>query len=345
MISFQSHEVEKEGTARFPVSLEDLRWRGRGLVRPECVLTTAAGDLYASDARGGVSHIQPDDSQQIYHGRLPGSRILHPNGIALRRDGSFLIAHLGENEGGVYELRRDGTLQPFLVEADGVELPPTNFVHEDRHGRIWATVSTKKRPRSLAFRADVADGFIVLKDRAGSRIVADNLGFTNEAVVSPDGNWLYVNETFARRLSRFPIRADGQLGKRETVTQFGPGTFPDGLAFDVEGGVWITSIVSNRIIRVGRDGSSQIVLEDSDPAHVAWCEEAYQKGELGRIHVDRCGGRFLKNISSIAFGGSDLRTVYLGCLQGDAIAHFRSPIGGSPPHHWNSPEGARHPEA
>ncbi len=337
MISCRSNEVKKEVLGRFPVSLEDLRWSGHGLLRPECVLATATGDLYASDARGGVSHLQPDNSHLIYHARLPGDRLLHPNGIALRRDGSFLIAHLGENDGGVYELHRDGTLRPFLLEADGVELPPTNFVHEDRHGRVWATVSTKRRPRTLAFRADVADGFIVLKDKAGNRIVADNLGFTNEAVVSPDGNWLYVNETFARRLSRFRIGPDGSLGRRETVTQFGPGTFPDGLAFDAEEGIWITSIVSNRLIRVARDGSTQIVLEDSDPDHVAWCEEAYLKGELGRIHVDRCGGRLLKNISSIAFGGSDLRTVYLGCLQGDAIAHFRSPIGGHPPSHWNYP--------
>jgi hypothetical protein len=43
----------------------------------------------------------------------------------------------------------------------------------------------------------------------------------------------------------------------------------------------------------------------------------------------------LKNISSIAFGGPDLRTAYLGCLLGDALATFRSPVAGAPPAHWN----------
>ncbi len=42
----------------------------------------------------------------------------------------------------------------------------------------------------------------------------------------------------------------------------------------------------------------------------------------------------LKNISSIAFGGPDLRTVFLGCLGGDALATFRSPVAGLAPAHW-----------
>jgi sugar lactone lactonase YvrE len=252
----------------------------------------------------------------------------------LRRTGTFLLADLGESQGGVFELSRDGSVRPFLEEVDGFELPPTNFVAEDHLGRIWVTVSTRLHPRTRAFRPDIADGFIVLKDERGTRIAADNLGFTNEAILSPDGTWLYVNETFSRRLSRFRIATDGSLGDRETVTTFGKGTFPDGLAFDGEGAVWITSIVSNRVIRVAPDGSQQLILEDVNEAHAEWCEQAFITGALGRAHVDACGGRFLKNISSIAFGGADLRTAYLGCLKGDSIASFQSPVAGHPPAHW-----------
>jgi hypothetical protein len=118
------------------------------------------------------------------------------------------------------------------------------------------------------------------------------------------------------------------------VAAFGKGTFPDGLAFDAAGGVWVTSIVSNRVIRVGPDGAQQLVLEDADEAHIDWCEQAFAAGGMGRNHMDACGGRFLKNISSLAFGGADLRTAYLGCLKGDSIAIFRSPVAGHPPVHW-----------
>ena len=316
------------------IPLAAVRFIGRGLNRPECVLVTARGDLYAADWRGGVARIAPDGAHELYAGKLPGGRALRPNGIALRRGGSFLLADLGEAAGGVFELFRDGRVQPFLEAVDGVALPPTNFVGEDADGRVWVTVSTRKSPRSLDYRPDCADGFIVLADATGARIVADGIGYTNEAIVSPDGMWLYVNETFGRRLSRFPIRPDGSLGAKEVVTTFGHGTFPDGLTFDAESQVWITSVVSNRIIRVAPDGAQQLMLEDADAAHVDECEQAYLSGTMGRPHLDKTPGRVLRNVSSLAFGGPDLRTAYVGCLLGDAIAVFDSPVAGHPPPHW-----------
>jgi len=316
------------------IALEALRFVGSDLNRPECVLATARGDLYTADWRGGVAHRRADGTQALYATSLPGGRPLRPNGIALRADGSFLLADLGAELGGVFSLDRNGTVRPLLERVDGIDLPPTNFVHEDAAGRIWITVSTRRRPRAAAYRSDVADGFIVLVDARGARIVADSLGYTNEALVDPSGRWLYVNETFGRRLTRFRLTADGMLSGRETVTIFGPGTFPDGLTFDAEGGVWITSIVSNRVLRVAADGSQQLMLEDGDPAHVERCERAFIAGEMGRPHLDTCPGKVLKNISSLAFGGADLRTAYLGCLLGDRLASFRAPVAGHPPVHW-----------
>ena len=317
-----------------PPSVTTLASIGAGLQRPECVLATRSGTLYTADWRGGVAAIAPDGAQQLYRGALPGGRPLRPNGIALRRDGTFLLADLGETVGGVFTLDRNGQAAPLVECVDGIHLPPTNFVFEDDRNRVWITVSTRHVPRAAAYRADIADGFIVLVDARGARIVADGLGYTNEAMLDASGTWLYVNETFARRLSRFRVAADGALHGRETVTTFGHGTYPDGLAFDVAGGAWITSIVSNRVLRVDLDGSVATVLEDADPAHVAWCEEAYQSGTLGRPHLDRAAGRVLRNVSSLAFGGPDLRTAYLGCLLGDSIAFFTAAVAGRAPYHW-----------
>jgi sugar lactone lactonase YvrE len=317
------------------IPLDSLRWKGHGLVRPECVLATRSGDLFSADWRGGVAQIRPDGSQTLYQGTLPGGRPLRPNGIALRRNGNFLLADLGEELGGVFELSRDGRIWPTLTEVDGVELPPCNFVLEDGKGRMWLTVSTRQRPRAKAYRNNVADGFIVLRDEKGARIVADGLGYTNEAVLSPEGEFLYVNETFGRKLTRFRLKPDGSLSGRETVATFGKGTFPDGLAFDAEGGIWITSLVSNRVICVRPDGSQRLMLEDADEAHVEWVEEAFLAGTMGRPHFDRCAGKALRNISSLAFVGADRRTVVLGCLLGNSLACFASPVAGLPPVHWD----------
>jgi sugar lactone lactonase YvrE len=310
---------------------------GTGLNRPECVLATARGDLYTSDWRGGVAHIRPDGTQALYRCELPGQRQARPNGIALRPDGSFLFADLGADLGGVFALSRDGAVRPFVEEVDGVALPPSNFVVEDAEGRVWITISTRQVPRALGYRADVDDGFIVLVDRRGARIVADGLGYTNEAILDARGKWLYVNETFVRRTSRYPVRPDGSLGLREVFVEYGPGTWPDGMAFDVEGHLWIVSIVSNRVLRVAPDRTIATIVEDFDPEHLAWVEQAYIANEMGRPHLDGVKSRVLRNISSIAFGGEDRRTVYLGCLLGDGVYAFRSPVAGLAPAHWNWP--------
>jgi len=316
------------------IALSALRFTGSGLKRPECVLATAGGALYTADWRGGVAQTRSDGSQQLFSASLPAGRPLRPNGIALRADGSFLLADLGDTQGGIFHLQRDGTVTSFLDAIDGVPLPPSNYVVEDGK-RTWLTVSTRHQPRALAYRSDIADGFVAVVDERGARIVADGLGYTNEALPSPDGRWLYVNETFSRRLTRFRIGADASLSGRETVTTFGHGTYPDGMTFDAEGGIWITSIVSNRVIRVLTDGSQELMLEDCDAAHVENAEQAFLSGTMGRPHLDHAGGRLLKNISSLAFGGPGLRTAYLGCLLDERIAYFDAPVAGHPPYHWN----------
>jgi sugar lactone lactonase YvrE len=319
------------------LTLDALSFVGSGLVRPECVLATVGGDLYTADWRGGVAHLRPDGSQALYAGRGPDGLELRPNGIALRADGSFLLAHLGADDGGVFRLQRDGRVEPWLQRVDGLDLPPTNFVTEDAQGRTWVTVSTRLKPRALGYTRSCSDGFIVRVDDRGAAIVADGLGYTNEVALDPTGRWLYVNETFARRLSRFELRADGSLGAKEVVTDFGPGTFPDGLAFDEEGHAWVVSIVSNRLIRVAPDGTQTLWLEDADADHLAWVEAAFEAGAMNRSHLDGIPARALRNISSIAFAGADRRTAVLGCLLGDRLATLRLPVAGIAPTHWNHP--------
>lgn len=334
-LSRSRHVDTPDDLRSLPLPLTSLDFAGEGLVRPECVLANAAGDLFTADWRGGVVHRRADGHQALYTGPGPDGTALRPNGIALRRDGSFLLAHLGEEDGGVFQLQRNGRVRPWLQQVDGVDLPPTNFVVEDGAGRCWVTVSTRQRPRSLGYRRSCDDGFIVRVDARGAAIVADGLGYTNEVAVHPGGQWLYANETFARRLSRFALRSDGSLGPREVVTEFGAGTFPDGLAFDEQGHAWVVSIVSNRLIRVAPDGRPTLWLEESDAAHLAWVEAAYEAGTMGRPHLDGTPGRVLRNISSIAFSGADLRTAVLGCLLGERLPTLRLPVAGVAPTHWH----------
>ena len=309
--------------------LDQVQELGHDLDRPECVHCTAQGDVFVSDWRGGVTRIRPDGSQTL----IRGDRPIRTNGFAILPDRSFLLAHLDDQEGGVWRLSLDGRLEPFLLEVDGRPLPPTNFVFSDGE-RTYITVSTRLVPRGSARKPGHADGFIVCKDKHGTRIVAEGLGFTNEAKIDPSGQWLYVNETFAKRTSRFPVRANGDVGARQVFAEYPHGVFPDGLDFDAEGGVWITSIYSNRLIHVAADGRQHVMLEDNDPEFVDGIEQAFVRGSLAEAGNPRVPAVRIRNLSSSAFGGHDLRTIFLGCLQDERIYRMPSPVAGARPPHW-----------
>jgi sugar lactone lactonase YvrE len=311
--------------SRIPLSA--LETHGSGLNRPECVVATPSGDVFVPEWPGGVTVVHGDGQTQTWRAASSPDDLL-PNGIALASDGSFLIANLGD-AGGVWRLDRSGGLTPVLTEVDGVPLPPANFVTIDEQGRIWISVSTRMAPRQQAWRADVGDGFVVLIDGSGARIVADGLHYTNEVRPDPEGRWLYVVETFGRQLRRFPIRATATLGTPETVFSInGEGFFPDGFAFDEEGSLWVTSLVSNRLVRFHRD-RLETILEDVNPEFVERVEHAFASRSMAAEHLGRIPGAFLQQLTSIAFGGPDLRTVYLGSLHASCVYRFRSEIAGA----------------
>lgn len=317
----------------FQIGFDDLRVVARGLVRPECVLALANGKLVAANGQGGYSVIFPDGD--IEHVVASDDRRRYvPNGIALAESGHVMIADLGACEGGLFRIDAEGALAPLLESIDGKTLPPSNFLVNDRDGRLWFTVSTRRLPRTAAWSHDVADGFIGVVDGHGARIVADGIGYTNEIAFSPDGQWLYVNETYNQRTSRYRLRNGTELGEKEVVARYGGADFPDGLAFDAHGGAWITCIASNRLIVLRPDGDTQVVLADTDTQYAATLAAKLRSNTLAQADMGTAGRSRLGNVSSLAFGGPALKTAYLGCLLDDCIRAFESPVAGLEPVHW-----------
>ncbi|MPS25457.1 SMP-30/gluconolactonase/LRE family protein [Pigmentiphaga sp.] len=322
----------------FSVSLSDVETVGHGLRRPECVLCNRHGDMFVAHLGHGIMHIAPDGTQRAIgnHAEVDGAAWI-PNGIAWMPDNSFLVANMGP-AGGLWRLTPEGALELVLAELDGLPLGATNFVMLDDRGRTWVTVTTRQWPISKAFAAlggpTMDDGYLILIDAKGPRIVADGFAFANEVRIDAGGRHVYVVETFGRRVTRFALEGD-HLVDRTVFARFGHGTFADGAAFDAEGHLWAASIVSNRLLRIAPDGSMQTVLEELDPRHVDRIERRLAAGTIAREDVQHTPTRVLKNIASVTFGGPDLRTVYLGSLGGDTLGMFRSPVAGVPPVHWN----------
>lgn len=322
--------------------IKDLQRVGSGLNRPECVLAHKSGLIFTSNCaeNGGISVISPNGTCTNLLGTDP-QKALKPNGIALEPEGSFLVAHLGATDGGIYRVSDRGDISAVVTHANGQPLPPTNFIAIDALGRLWITVSTTVMPRERDYRSNASTGFIALAHpgQQDARIVADNLGYTNECVVDIDNSALYVNETFGRRLARFRLSDDGSLSDKQVLTTFSNGTYPDGLAQDESDNLWVTSIVSNRIIKVTPDGEQQVVLEDCDTAYLEKAEAAYLSNTMNSTHLSATGNTHLRNISSLAFGGTDRCQVYLGNLLDTSLYSYKVNTPGRALPHWDAPLG------
>ena len=319
----------------FQIKFEDLRIVADGLTRPECVLALSNGKLVAANGAGGYSVIEPNGRVRHIMLKAGSDRTYVPNGIALAQSGHVLFADLGAQAGGIYSIDGSGNLATVHDTLNGEPIPPSNFVVNDKGGRLWFTISTRLQPRTAAWSHDVADGYVVVADSKGVRIVADGIGYANEVAFSPDGQWVYVNETYNQRTSRYPLRADASLGAKEVVASYEGADFPDGLTFDEHGGAWVTCIGSNRLIVLRPDGLQQTVLEDTDTEYAQILAQKLRTKTLTQGDMNTAGRTRLGNISSLAFGGPSLKTAYLGCLLGKCIRAFNSPVPGMKPIHWN----------
>jgi len=286
---------------------------------------------------GTQNLLGPADAQSGLNGS-PTSFILNdaslPNGIAMNRNGDFLIANFGTDA--IELLRRDGSMQLLCKQIDGRPLGKTNFVLCDSRDRIWFTVTTRLVPWTRAINEKAADGYVGLIDERGIRIVAEGFVGTNEIRFDAREEWLYVVESNARRISRLRVRPDGSLSGRET---FGPpdlGGTPDGFAFDEFGNLWITIVQTDRLIALTPEGEMLTLLDDCDAAQVAVYNRHFYAGTMTPEIMAATRGSIAPWMASLTFGGPDLRTVYLGSLLGTTIPYFRAPVAGLPMAHWRA---------
>lgn len=317
----------------FTLQLSELGRYGSDLMRPESVIAQQDGTLFVSQGAGGVTRIAPDGTQETI-----GATGGEANGLALAHDGSIFIANIINNT--VEKLSPDGRKTVILSELDGKPLGSVNYVFLDSQERLWIAVSTREPHWFPAAAAPRPDGYIILMDNAehggSARIVGDGIIFSNEARLDKDEQYLYVAETMARRISRFPVAADGTLGAREAVgpEDLGEGAFVDGFAFDSAGNIWVTTVLRNGLVIITPDGEAHTVFEDPNPAALEAAQAAVDAQTLTPEMMFACMGATLQFPTSVTFGGSDLKTVYMGSLAMPHLITFRSPVAGLPMHHW-----------
>ena len=116
--------------------------------------------------------------------------------------------------------------------------------------------------------------------------------FANGLAIAPDGRHLYVVETFGNAVFRVPIRDDGTPGDREEVASL-PGVWPDGLAFDVEGNLYVGCYEPSQVLRIDPKGSVEVLFRElsahllAHPTNLAFRGTTMFTANLGRWHISQ----------------------------------------------------------
>jgi sugar lactone lactonase YvrE len=255
-----------------------------------------------------------------------------PNGIALERDGSILIADIAT--GRLERMSPLGEYSDVCTEIDGSSLGLLNFVMLDSLQRIWITVTTRIEPWYRATNERPNDGYVAVVDKNGARIVADGFSGTNEIRFDATEEWLYVVESNARHVTRLRRSGSETFSTREIYGPDDLGGIPDGFAFDIAGNLWVTLVNADRLIAIAPDGETLTLLDDGNHALVAEFERHFSSRTVTPSVMSAARGTIAPMMSSVTFGGPDLRSVFLGSLMGTSIPTFVSPVPGLPLAHW-----------
>lgn len=299
-----------------PIPLTSLRKVGLGLQRPEDVVVGRDGRVWAADQASACAEILPDGRLRRL-GQAGGA----PNGINMDGQGRIVIANFGLGTAPTGPLQRldpqTGALEVLCAAVDGRPLLASNYPIVDRHGNIWCSHSTYDREASWK---GLADGFVyrVRPDGRAERM-ADGFQFANGLALDADESYLYLCQTIGRDIVRMPIRQDGTLGPAE---RYGPvlgepafprptpeqrATFgaPDGCGFDQEGNLWVTLVLANKVVAITPAGKVETIIHDATASIMDWP-------------------------TNVAWGGPDLRDLYIGSVRKDYVVHTRSPVPGLP---------------
>jgi gluconolactonase len=243
-----------------------------GLDHPEGVCwSPKTGSIYAGGEAGQIFRVRLEGGfEQV--AEVPGGFIL---GLAV--DADDVIYACEPNGGHVQriDLRDGGAPQPY---GDAMIYP--NYPAFDADGNLWVSDSGDWGE---------ANGSLCRIEPGGGRTerVVEGLDFTNGLAIGDEH--VYMIESKRPGVMRVPLAG----GQAEDVVEL-PRTVPDGLAFDSEGGLWISLYEPHAVLRLDLAGELETMLDD-------WT------------------GLDITSPTNMAFAGPDLSVLVLASLSGWAV--------------------------
>jgi gluconolactonase len=213
----------------------------------------------------------------------------HANGMTFDREGRLVVA--GWSSRTIWRFEPDGVITTIAAAWQGKKFNSPNDIVVKSDGSIWWTDSAGGLVIPGMVAGDVQryidyQGVYRLAPdgKAVSMVIADS-AYPNGLAFSPDEKKLYVNDTQQALIRVFDVLEDGSVGPGRLFYKL-EGTevgHADGMKVDVEGHVYCTG-----------PGGIHVI----DPSGRLLC----------RLRIDA-------NCTNLAFGGEDMKTLYITSFQ------------------------------
>ena len=177
-----------------------------------------------------------------------------PSGLGWLPDGSLLIVSMLDRR--VLRLGVDGSLGGHADLAEWA-LFHCNDMVVDAVGRAYVGNFGYDVFAFLAGEPVEPRPTVLIRVDPGGQVsvAADDLGFPNGTVITPDGGTMIVAESGTRRLTAFDISAAGGLSNRRVWADLEPHQIrPDGICLDASGALWVASPADMAAVRVAEGG-------------------------------------------------------------------------------------------
>jgi len=259
----------------------------------------------------------------FFDGTFSEPRLQHPEGVALDNKG---VVHCGTENGEIMRIINEGAGIEKIANSEGfilgIAIDDNNniFACELKHAAIYKYDSERKDFTEFA-KGPKIPNYPVVDAKRNSLYVSDSFGFGEKGIgvykfdlitgkggscseelfnfangmcLSPDGDYLYVIESFHPCVSRMKIQDDGSLGKKEIFTE-DVQTVPDGLAFDKNNNLFISCYEPSRIYMADPSGKCKLLIEDpvcttlAHPTNIVISEDGntMYTANLGRWHITK----------------------------------------------------------
>lgn len=245
------------------------------------------GNLYAVNfqQQGTIGKVSAKGVAEVFV-QLPNDSI--GNGLRFNSDGDLLVADY-VNHNVLKVNMEDGSItvfahQPKMNQPNDIAISDTGTVYASdpnwaqNNGQLWMIAS---------------DG--------NSELIEANMGTTNGVEVSPDNQFLYVNESVQRNVWRYSLGPDGKPSNKTLFHRFSEHGM-DGMRTDQVGNLYIARYGAGEIAMLSPNGEllKRYKLKGQHPTNVAFggCDgktlyvTMQKRGAVEKLNVSHAGRTF-----------------------------------------------------